>query len=79
MYHYDINHGLYVSYLENSTRKKISDKEIKEIVAALDNKVYYISGCSLYYYTEATGEVEVMTFFEWNFNYKNMIFIMKEK
>lgn len=74
-YHYEIDDGLYVTYMDCNTRKKISEKKIKEIVATLNNKVYYFVGDTLYYYTESTGEVEIMTFFEWNFNYKNMIFI----
>lgn len=75
IYHYEINEGLYVSYLDSSNKKKISNKDVKEIVAQLGNKVYYLVGHSLYYYSEETKEVEVMSYFEWNFNYKNMIFI----
>lgn len=75
IYHYEINQGLYVSYLNSQTKKKISDKDVKEIVAILNDKVYYLVGHSLYYYSTQMGEVEVMSYFEWNFNYKNMIFI----
>lgn len=74
-YHYEIDNGLYVTYIDCEARKKISNKKVKEIVATIGSKVYYLVGDSLYYYTEETGEVELMTYFEWNFNYQNMIFI----
>lgn len=74
-YKYFIEDGLYVSVQTKESKKKISNRNIKEIVAEINDKVYYISEDSLYYFTEKTGEVEVMSYFEWNFNYKNMIFI----
>ena len=79
IYQYEIDNGLYVKYLDCPSRKKISNRNVKEIVTTIQNKVYYLAGESLYYYTEETGEVEVMSYFEWNFNYKNMIFILEEK
>lgn len=76
-YEYEIDNGLYIKY--NNLRKKISNREVKEIITKIKDKVYYLSGDSLYYYTEQTGEIEVMSYFEWNFNYKNMIFIKENK
>lgn len=72
--HYEIKEGLIINY-QNGLEKRISKKNVKEIVATMKNKVYYLVEDSLYYYTEEEGEVEVMSYFEWNFNYKNMIFI----
>ena len=72
--HYEIKEGLIIHY-QNGLEKRISKKNVKEIVATMKNKVYYLVEDSLYYYTEEEGEVEVMSYFEWNFNYKNMIFI----
>lgn len=75
IYHYEIEKGLYVRYDGCESRKKISNQDVKEIVQEIGEKVYYLVGESLFYYSEETGEVEVMSNFEWNFNYKNMIFI----
>lgn len=75
VYHYEISDGLYVRYLECNSKKKISEKNVKEIVAVIENKVYYLVADSLYSYSEENGEVLLMSYFEWNFNYKNMIFI----
>ena len=77
IYHYEIEDGLYVSYLNQPNKKKISNNKVKEIVAIVEDTVYYIVGHSLYSYSEATGENEILSYFEWNFNYKNMIFIQK--
>lgn len=74
-YHYEIAEGLYRIYNVSNVKVKISNKEVKEIITEKDGKVYYIAGDSLYYYSIETGEVEIMSYFEWNFNYKNMIFI----
>ena len=54
---------------------KVSNKKIKEIVWVDHDTVYYISEDSLYYYNLYEGEVLVMKNFEWNFNYKHMIFV----
>lgn len=71
---YEIDNGLIINY-QNGFKKIISQKNVKDIVAVMKNKVYYLVDDTLYYYEEALGEVEVMSYFEWNFNYKNMIFI----
>ncbi len=48
---------------------------VKEIVYSTEDTVYYLEGDTLYYYNDSDGEVLVISNFEWNFNYKNMIFI----
>lgn len=75
IYHYEIDNGLYVSYLDCDAKKKISNQNVKEIVKKEKDSVYYLADDSLYYYSENTGEILMMSYFEWNFNYKNMIFI----
>lgn len=77
-YHYEIDNGLYLTSLNGQNKKLISKKDVKEIVASINDKVYYIVGHSLYSYEESVGEVEIMSYFEWNFNYKNMIFIVEK-
>lgn len=75
IYNYEISDGFYVSYYGCNAKKKISNQKVKEIVKIDKNSVYYIVDESLYYYSESTGEILLMRYFEWNFNYKNMIFI----
>lgn len=74
-YQYEIEKGLYVNYINSNIRKKISNLDVKEIVSVIDNTVYYLVGDALYMYKEELGEVKLMNYFEWNFNYENMIFI----
>ena len=56
-------------------KTKLSTKEVKEIVFYNAATVYYLVGDQLYYYNDSDGEVLVLSNFEWNFNYKNMIFV----
>lgn len=60
---------------EENFKTLISDLEVKEIIKIDKDTVYYLVDNKLYYYNPQDGEVLVMTYFEWNFNYKNMIFI----
>ena len=75
IYQYDIDNGLYISYFDCNAKKKISNQNVKEIVKIENDSIYYLADDSLYYYSEKTGEILMMCYFEWNFNYKNMIFI----
>ncbi len=77
-YTYQISQGLYVTYQNSENKKLISTKEIKEIVYTIEDKVYYLAGDTLYAYSEQQGEVPVLSYFEWNFNYHNMIFIKED-
>ena len=59
----------------NETKILLSSKEVTNIIDNIDNEVYYISGDTLYLYSELKGEVKLITNFEWSFNSDNMIFI----
>lgn len=66
---------LYLSYLDNKIKTKISNNEVKEIVYINNDCIYYIADDSLYFYDLEYGETKLITYSEWNFNYNNMIFI----
>lgn len=68
------NNQLYKVQGEYKTR--ISNSNVKEIVSINDDTVYYLVDEKLYYYNDLDGEVLVIRNFEWNFNYKNMIYIV---
>ncbi len=53
----------------------ISEKETKYIVNIDKDSVYYLVGDTLYLYEKNNGEVKLISNFEWNFNYENMIFV----
>ncbi len=53
----------------------VTDKNVKDIVSIDNDTVYYLVNDSLYCYNDNLGEILLMSYFEWNFNYKNMIFI----
>lgn len=67
-----INNNLYLVIADYKI--KISSN-VKDIVEVDGETVYYLIDDKLYYFNNTDGEVLVMSYFEWNFNYKNMIYI----
>lgn len=53
----------------------VSNNFITDIVKIDDSQVYYLSKNVLYSYSPAYGEIKLLENNEWNFNYKNKIFI----
>lgn len=53
----------------------VSNNEVKDIIQIIDDTVYYLVGDKLYSFNPYDGETLIMSYFEWNFNYKNMIYI----
>lgn len=70
-----VNNKLYLRYLEGNTKILLSQQEVKEIVYIQNDTVYYLVGDKLYMYNNYYGEVMLIEYFEWNFNYNNMIYI----
>lgn len=61
--------------VQGDFKTKLSNQNIKYIVSFDEDEVYYLVDDKLYYYSDRDGEVLVLKNFEWNFNYKNMIYI----
>lgn len=61
--------------VQGNYQTKISNQSVKDIIYFEKDTVYYLVGEKLYYYNDTDGEVLVLSNFEWNFNYKNMIYI----
>ena len=77
-YTYDykiINGKLYRTNIYNNSKELISDYDIKTIVKKNDSEVYYIVDDKLYVNSIKYGEVELLEYFELNFNYENIIYI----
>ena len=68
------NNKLYLN-IDNNNDILISNNKIKDIIYKDNNKVYYLVGETLYSYTLKYGEQPLLKDFEWNFSYKNKIFI----
>ena len=73
-YDYEIkNNELY--QIINGNKILINNKKIKSIVTYSEDTVYYIIDDTLYMYNSYYGNVKLVRNFEWEFNYKNLIFI----
>lgn len=70
-----INKKIYLNYLDSSTKIKISNQEITDIVYISNDNVYYLIEDTLYRYNLKYGETKIIKYSEWNINYKNLIFI----
>ena len=53
----------------------VSNRLVSALVKVNGLDVYYISGDTLYKYNPYNGEVALLKYSEWNFNYQNMVFI----
>lgn len=70
-----INNQLYLSYLDSSDLIKVSNQKIDTIISTNEDNVYYLIDDTLYKYNLKYGEVKIIQYSEWKFNYKNLIFI----
>ena len=70
-----IKDGLYLYQLNYDNPIKISNKKVKNIIKYSNDEIYFIVDDKLYKYDFEYGEREVLTYFELNFNYDNMIFV----
>lgn len=76
MYNYSLYDGnLYLNYYDSKQMILISNVSVDDIIRVVNNKVYYISGDTLYCYDPLKGESKVAKYFDWNFSYRNKIFI----
>ena len=69
------NNKLYIKVYNSDNLILASSKEIKQIVKIDNLDVYYISEDTLYKHNPIDGEKALLRYSEWNFNYKNMVFI----
>lgn len=68
-----INNNLYK--VLDDYKELISSKNVKYIVASNEKEVYYLVDDSLYLFSMDYGEVKLMSYFEWEFNFENKIFV----
>ncbi len=73
--YYFNDNGLYLKIDTFKQPIKLSDKSIKTIISSSLDEVFYISEDKLYKYDFKYGEIEILDYFELNFNYENMIFV----
>ncbi len=66
---------LYLKYVDSNIKTKVSNNEVDKIIYTNDDVVYYLVKDTLYFYNLGYGEVELITYPEWEFNNDNVIFI----
>lgn len=76
IYHYYLeNDAIYLKYLDSNIVTQVASYENIKIYQIDNADIYYFKEDILYVYNPEHGEVKLLKRFEWNFNYKNKIFI----
>ncbi len=74
-YNYTLkNKDLYLKYSTNENETLIATN-ITNIIKINHEDIFYLKGDELYHYSPSKGETLLLSYFEWNFNYNNIIFI----
>jgi hypothetical protein len=74
-YEYHLEEGkLYLNYKGQQIKNLISNN-INHIVRINDKDIFYLKKDSLYHFSPEKGEELLLTYFEWNFNFENIIYI----
>ncbi len=68
------NQDLYLNYQKKNLKTLIASN-VKSIVKINDENIFYLKEDSLYHFDPIKGEELLLKYFEWNFNYENMIYI----
>lgn len=75
-YNYSLkNKTLYLNYPNSTNKIKISNQKVDTIIHSSEDNVYYLIDSILYRYNLKYGEVKLISYSEWKFNYNNLIFI----
>lgn len=68
------DNNLYLNYKDKDNKTLISTN-VTSIVRINNKDVFYLKEDKLYHFNITTGEELLLRYFEWNFNYANMIYI----
>lgn len=66
---------LYRTHYDSDIKVLASNRKASEIVYEDQEGVYYLAEDKLYFYSPLKGEKLLMSYSEWQFNYRNMIFV----
>ena len=67
------DNNLYLNY--NHQINTLVATNVKSIIKAFNEDVFYLKDDKLYHFNPTKGEELLLSYFEWNFNYNNMIYL----
>lgn len=65
--------------IQENLKTKLTNLDVDYIIDYDDNNVYFVSNGTLYRFKIDEGITKIMQYSEWNFNYKNCIFIFNNQ
>ena len=67
------NNNLYLNY--HTKLNTLVSKNVKSIIKISNEDIFYLKDDKLYHFNPTKGEELLLSYFEWNFNYNNMIYL----
>lgn len=77
-FYYEIA-GKKLYLIQENLKTKLTNLDVDYIIDYDDNNVYFVSNGTLYRFKIDEGITKIMQYSEWNFNYKNCIFIFNNQ
>ena len=77
-YNYSVlDNQLYLTLYKSDYKISVFEGEVTAIIKTVGDKVYFLSGDSLYSFDLENGSRLLLKSFEWNFSYENKLFIFE--
>lgn len=74
-YEYKLESGiLSLKYADKDTTILI-DEDVTNVVRIKDDEIFYLKTDTLYVFNPIKGSTKLLDYFEWNFNFENMIYV----
>lgn len=74
-YEYSLEHNnIYLNYKDKNIKTLVAS-DVKNIVRIKENEIFYLKNETLYRFTPSRGEERLLSCFNWNFNFENIIYI----
>lgn len=74
-YNYELNNGIITLTYKDKEIKTIIDNDVTSIIRIKDDVIFYLKTDTLYAFEPLKGNIKLLNYFEWNFNYENMIYV----
>lgn len=74
-FEYNLEDGILTMTYKGKEITTRIDEEVTSLVRIKDNLVFYLKTDTLYVFSPLTGSTRLLNYFEWNFNFENMIYV----
>lgn len=72
---YELEDSVLMMNYQGKNNKTIIDNDVTSIIRIKDNLIFYLKKDTLYVFNPLEGSTKLLSYFEWNFNRTNMIYV----